>query len=324
MDSLYVNGVIAVREKSLLGERLKRLCEGNAEDAFRQITEYGFGAGAEALTCRDFENLIAAEERATDDFIRRYAPSSAERDYLLLPRDFHNAEALLKAEYLSLDAEKMLAPEGNYTVAQLLLAVQSGDWAKLGMLGETLKEGAALFSSEEKTPTGVEIGGLFLRGMYRALENSCRKNRATKRLLSCKADRINILTAFRANDKGDAEKLYVAGGKLTEKQLARLFGDNDSVERAFEGSPYASFVKLCLEARRAGLPYTQAERVLANYEIDELSRRRFELNGSENFLYYVLRRRLECEDVHILFVCLNAGMSESEIKKRLRSVREGL
>ncbi len=324
MDCLYSNGVIAVREKYLLGERLKRLCEGSADEAFRQLTEYGFGAGADALSSRDFEALIAAEEKITDDFIMRYAPSVAVRDYLLLPRDFHNAEALVKAEYLSLDVTKMLAPEGNYTVALLTNAVQSGDYSKTGDLGDTVKEAVALFSDEDKKPTGAEIGALFVRGLYRALHRSCRKNRAVAAILARKADMVNLLTAFRSDNAKDAEKCYVAGGKLSEQDLARVFGDAERCERAFARTDYAAFVQACFEARRAGMPYTRAERMAAHCEIDDLSCRRFDLNGSEAFLYYVFRRRLECEDVRILFVCLHAGLKEAEIKGRLRSLREGL
>lgn len=323
MDTLFTNGVIAVREKSLLGERIKRLCEGTAEEAFRQIAEIGFGNGAEACSARDYEALIAAEERATDEFIRTFSPSGAERDYLLLPRDFHNAGALVKAEYLSLDASKMLSPEGNYPVAKLTAAVQSGDCAKLGILGETIAKAAALFRERDTAPTGAELGTLFLQGLFEALKKSCAKNKATRRLLTRRADMTNILTVFRSDNEEQAKKLYVSGGELTEKELSRLFGDAERAERAFAETPYATFVKSCFEARRAGVPYTQAERMLAGWEIEEFSRRRFELNGSEAFLYYVFRRRAECDDVRIVFVCLNAGMQEGEIKKRLRSLREG-
>lgn len=324
MDCLYTNGVIAVKEKFLLGERLKRLCEGSADEAFRQLTENGFGAGADALSSHDYEALIAAEERNTDDFIMRYAPSSAVRDYLMLPRDFHNAEALVKSEYLSLDAKKMLAPEGNYPIAVLTNAVQSGDYDKIGELGEMVKQAVALFSDEEKKPTGAEVGALFVRGLYRALQRSCRKDRAVSSILARKADMLNLLTAFRSDNAKAAEQMYVAGGKLSEKDLVRVFGDAERCERAFARSNYSAFVQACFEARRAGLPYTHAERMAAHCEIDDLSRRRFALNGSEAFLYYVFRRRLECEDVRILFVCLHAGMKEGEIKGRLRSLREGL
>ena len=58
--------------------------------------------------------------------------------------------------------------------------------------------------------------------------------------------------------------------------------------------------------------------MLASCEAEYFAARRFELKKSEPFLYYAFRRRIENENVRILFVCLLAGMKEDEIKKRLR------
>ena len=80
-----------------------------------------------------------------DDFIREYAPSQAEKAYLLAPRDFHNAKAILKAEYLGADAEKMLAPDGEIPISDLSVSLRSGNFSSLGKeLGKTAKEAAEL------------------------------------------------------------------------------------------------------------------------------------------------------------------------------------
>ena len=98
LDIAYTSGVIAVREKYLLKERIYRLCELSAEEAFRMLLESGFGGGAETATSvYDYEKLIAVEEEKTDAFIREFAPKKGIAEYLLAPRDFHNAKALVKA-----------------------------------------------------------------------------------------------------------------------------------------------------------------------------------------------------------------------------------
>lgn len=74
IDFLYTNGVVAVREKYLLADKLVKLCETNAEEALRQLTDSGFGKGAEVDSVYDYEALVAADERAIDGFIREYAP----------------------------------------------------------------------------------------------------------------------------------------------------------------------------------------------------------------------------------------------------------
>lgn len=111
VDALFTDGIIAVREKLLLKDKIVRMCELSADDAFRMLAESGFG-GAEAADVTQVEELVAADERAIDAFVREYAPSQTELHYLLGPRDFHNAKALVKAEALGISAEKLLAPRG--------------------------------------------------------------------------------------------------------------------------------------------------------------------------------------------------------------------
>ena len=59
-------------------------------------------------------------------------------------------------------------------------------------------------------------------------------------------------------------------------------------------------------------------RLCENYEIQYFSAKKYDLIKNQPFLYYVFRRRAENANVRILFVCLLAGMRDSEIKKRLR------
>ncbi|MDE6667852.1 MAG: hypothetical protein K2K38_05845, partial [Clostridia bacterium] len=89
----YVNGVIAVKEVYLLGDKISKLCDASAEDAFRAVSEGGFGKGADAVSVYEYEKLLYADERDLDAFIREYATTNAEKAYLLSPRDFHNAKA---------------------------------------------------------------------------------------------------------------------------------------------------------------------------------------------------------------------------------------
>lgn len=318
-DVLFTNGIIAAREKYFLKDKIVKLCETDAEEALRVLTESGFGKGADIASVYDYEKLVADDERATDDFIREFAPSDAEAAYLLSPRDFHNAKALVKAHFLGIDAEKLLAPEGLVSVALISRCVADGDY---GMLYKELADAVREASDglSEGALSGAETGAVFDKACYAYLSSVCSKKRILKKLLAAKADMTNILTAVRAESAEYAEKFYVDGGKLSFERLGRLFdGDEEGAERAFGGTPYGDFVKTCLSKKSAGLPLTEAERILDSYETKYFYDRRFELERSEPFLYYVFRRRAENADVRILFVCLLAGMRDNEIKARLRS-----
>ena len=314
MDPIFTNGVIAVKERSLLGDKILRFPEMTAEEVLRALQESGFGSGAEST---DGEALCEAEERALDAFIREYAPSKTELGFLLSPRDFHNAKALTKAAKLNTDAEKLLAPEGLVPVECISAAVSKGDYSALeANLASAISEA---IGKEELT--GAEIGAIFDIALYKHLYALCKWRKVLKKLLAGRADRLNILTAMRADDREFAEKLFVSGGVLGKKQFDAIFSeDSEIAAKALDKTGYGQFYSLCLAAKAKRLPFTEAERALESFESEYFFERKYELEGREPFLYYVFRRRAEIQNVRIILVCLNAGLSAQDIRRRLRAV----
>ena len=324
IDVTYTNGVIAAREKYLLKEKIFRLSEMTAEDAFRSLVESGYGSGAAVgADVYSFEKLIAAEEESLDSFIREYAPSKSDLDYLLSPRDFHNAKALLKASYLNSDVENMLAPVGQIDISLLSSCVKNGDFSPLQEINPILKKACedSLSALNGENVSGAEIGEIFEKAAYEHYAVAVKRNGSLKKLLSRRVDMTNILTAFRAGEEEIAAKKYLSGGKLSKKELSALFfTDEEKILAAFSDTDYRDFVEDCLEAKRKGLPYTVAEKIRDGYETAYFSKIKYELKKNQPFLYYVFRRRIENANVRILFVCLLAGLNETEIKKRLRAM----
>ncbi|MDE7083497.1 MAG: V-type ATPase subunit [Clostridia bacterium] len=319
----YINGVIAAKEVYLLGDKISKLCESSAEDAFRAISESGFGKGAEAVSVYEYEKLLYADERDLDEFIREYAPTNAEKAYLLSPRDFHNAKAILKAHFLKTDANKMLAPEGLLSIEEITRSIEEGNYKPLGEeLSSACEKAAALFGEDNaENASGAEVGAIFERALYARLKAVCARNPMLKKLTAKKSDLTDILTALRSKTPEYAANNYVLCGKLKACQLENLFlEDGEKAVHALDGTGYEKFLQTCIEDKSVGLPLTRGELIRDNIEIDFLAERKYELKRTQPFLYYVLRRRAENANLRILFVCLLAGMSESEIKKRLRSV----
>ncbi len=323
-DFPYTDGVIAVKETYLLGDKLYKLCEANAEEAFRTLRESGFGGGAEVSYVYDYEKLVAADDRDICSFIGEYAPTNAEKEYFLAPRDFHNAKAIVKAAYLGCDPAPMFAPDGIYAVELLKSCFENGDFTPLNpCLAEAMQKGLeAVSGEEEKSVAGAEIGIIFERALYAHLSAVCRKNGFLKKMIAQKADMTNIMTALRSQTPEYAANNYVSGGKLSEGTLLKIFDENpDNAERALDGTEYKEFYRLCFAAKRASLPMTEGERIADSVETLTLQKNRFELKRSQPFLYYVLRRKAQNADVRILIGGLLAGADEKEIQKRLRSVR---
>lgn len=322
-DTTYTNGVIAVREKYFLKERIMRLCELSAEEAFRVLLESGYGGGAETTAdVYEYEKLISAEEGAIDAFIREYAPSEAEKKYLLSPRDFHNAKALLKASYLGVDSEKLLAPEGLIAVEALKTCIEEKKFDRIEtenpVLADACKQAMAVLEEEL---SGAKVGGIFEKAKYAYLQAVVKKSAALKKILTAKIDMTNILIALRSGEETLAKEQYLPMGSLKEERLRQLFlEDKERAQKAFDGTDYQAFVGLCFSALEKGLPMTEAEKMLDGYDVDFFTKRKYDLARSEPFLYYVYRRKVESENVRIVFVCLLAGLGEQDVKKRLRGI----
>lgn len=321
LDTNYTNGVIAAKEKQLLKEKLYRLCELSAEESFRALLDSGFGGGAETATSvYDFEKLIEKEEADLDDFIRQYAPSSAEKEYLLSQRDFHNAKAFVKAAHLGRPVEGMLSPDGMLEKSLIADCVKSGYFSPIKQLNAYLGgacEEATAFLAEETS--GAKTGEIFEKALYAHLLQTAKRKPVLKKLLLAKADMTNILIAFRSGEETAAQEKYLPVGTLKQDKLNSLFmEDTEKAIKSFADTPYKAFVESCFSAQEKGLPYTEAEKTLAGYDVAYFSERKYELQKSEPFLYYVYRRRMENANVRIVFVCLLAGLSEQDVKKRLR------
>lgn len=313
-DSAYTNGVIAVREKKLLKEKLVKACSANEEEAMRLFFESGFGGGDFSL---DAESAVLADERDTDGFIREYAPSREVSEYLLSPRDFHNAKAIVKARYLNCDESPFVGSEGNFSVAELKKAIETGDAEPLGAeLGGAIEEARALLQGE--SPAGADVGFLFDRALFAYLLRVTKKHGVCRKLTVRKIDMTNLLTCFRAQSAEQAERFLIGGGSVSKEKLESVFCGTETVLKEFEKSDYKDFVKKLCKAKEEGEPYTEAEKTLESFETDYFAEKPYELSGEGNFLYYVFRRRAENENVRIVFVGLRAGLTEGEIKKRLR------
>ena len=321
-DVTYINGVIAVKETALLGGKLIKMCSATAEEAFRTLTESGFGRGSAARSAFEYEKLLEEDLDEINSFVREYAPSEAEKAYFLAPFDFHNAKALLKSKYTGASPQPMLAPDGLIPCATIARCVENTDYSPLyGRLKEACENAEKLFSNEEKYVSGAEIGVEFSRAEYACLAESCKSNSTLEKFVVRKADMTDILSAFRSKTAEYALNNALFCGKLTKKHIEDLFEDNaQKVLDFYKNSPYLGFVKICLEARENGGKLTRAELERDNAETAELSLRRHELKSKEPFIYYVLRRRAENADLRIIFVCLAAGLGEAEIISHLRGI----
>ena len=320
-DLTYVNGIIAVKETGLLKDKILAFCEMSADGAFRALGESGFLKNTDITSVFDYEKVLRADEADIDEFTREYAPNNAVSTYFFAPRDFHNAKALVKAKYITADADKMLAPEGLLSIETLKKEV---DGEKVeGVYPEltaAIQSAVELFEKDGANTSGAEVGKIFEQQLYSCLLTACRHNLLLKKLITKKIDMTNVLIVMRSNTPEYAANNAISGGKIPLDKLLLLFEENEEkAEQALDKTYLERYWKECFKTRKTGLPFTKAEKSISALEIDFLSEHRYELKRSQPFMYYIFRRRTENENVRIVLSCLLAGMPADEIKARLRN-----
>ena len=206
----------------------------------------------------------------------------------------------------------------KFTADDIVKLIEGGQTEKLGKeLDGAVKAADALLTAGG-TPSGAEVGFLFDQALFQYLDRVLKKVGVCRKLLVRRADMTNLLTYFRSESGDEAAKFFVDGGSIPKSKLECVFEGTDATLKAFEKSDYKDFVKKLTAAREGEKPFTEAEKMLESYEVDFFAEKPYELSGQGNFLYYVFRRRVENENIRIVLVCLRAGLSEAEIKKRLR------
>ncbi len=317
-DSTYVNGVIAAREKYLLKDKILRMSELGPAEAFRMLLDSGFGAGESVSSVYEYEKLIEADEAATDRFIREYAPSKALMCYLMEERDFHNAKAYVKAAHTGGDVSAMLSPEGMIPLETIAGCFKESDFSPLPDKIRLPIEKSMEYLSQEDAKSYM-VGAIFDKALYLSLIKDCRHSKILSCFIQKKADMQNILSCLRSDSFDLAKELFVPGGKIGEEDLEKIYALNEATIKKYSASDVGTFLKSCVRAKEMGLPFTDAEKELASFEESLLYSKKYDLKRTEPFLYYILRRRAENMNVRVVFVCLLNGMSEKDIKSRLRA-----
>ena len=118
---IYSNARAKYQENFLLGkERILRIVDAdNFSDALKVLAEVNFGGGVYEVDEYGFEKIIDADRERFFSFIKDACPQDELKAYLLIPSDYHNAEAILKAKHLNIDPIKMTTTSGLMDVSVL-------------------------------------------------------------------------------------------------------------------------------------------------------------------------------------------------------------
>lgn len=312
LDQMFVNAMCISRQKDLLGkDKLLRVLDApDGKEAFRMLREAGFGDGD--VEFGQYESLLASEDSDLAAFVKQFAPTEQALAFCLAPRDFANAECLVRSAKTSW---KGVMGEGSVRLDVLQKGVD-GEYNVLpDYLVDCVRE--AVSSFDMGTATGVSISTLFARALYAYLLRVCKGK--LKPYVQWQIDVKNIAVALRSSTWQDVAAMAIEGGRVTKDDLKVLFGaDRTAIERRFAFSRYAEVVDEALKAKEAGKPMVAFERIADSALLSSLYPRRYESEGIVPFLLYYAYKTNEIANVRIILAGKTAGVDKEIIKERLR------
>lgn len=310
---MFVNAMCISRQKDLLTkDKLLRAAEAaDAKEAFRLLREAGFGEGDAPYT--DYERLLAEQDNELVTFVKQFAPNEQVAAFCLAPRDFANAECLVRS---AKTAWKGVVGEGTIRLDTLQKGVD-GEYNLLPdyMVG-CVREAVTMF--DMGTATGVGISTLFARALYAHLLAVCTR-RPLRRYVQWQIDIKNIAVALRSATWAEVQAMAIEGGRVDRDDLRVLFGgDRTAIERRFAFSDYAQVVLEALAAKEAHRPLVVFERMADSALLLSLYPRRYDSEGPVPFLLYYAYKTNEIANVRIVMAGKMAGVDSDTIKERLR------
>lgn len=127
-DYLFISTYLRSREKNLLtAARMERMIDApSADDAGKVLQEIGYGEFS-ATSDRELGQALAREPgRPLFQDLYRYVPDKAVVDVFKVKYDYHNLKALLKAQAMGIDGERLLLDAGRVPAATLERASPGG------------------------------------------------------------------------------------------------------------------------------------------------------------------------------------------------------
>lgn len=320
MDLVFVNGIVKSKEKNLIGTRkFSQLIE--AEDYFaavKLLSEFGFGEKAEDK--EDYEALIDAEQASFVGFLREFSPSERFFRLATAKNDFHNAEVAVRKHNSCADGAAYAAT-GSVSREKLEKAAAGKAGEAPDYLAEPMRAAEEIF--KRGNATGAEIGTVFVKAYYAYMKKYA-LGKDFKESVVFEIGAKNISTAVRCGDYKKAERLFIAGGEVSEEVLLSLCEKDwaKALDKAAR-TPYAELIRLAESASAEGKPLVAFERAAEGFSLKKLKEKRFETEGILPLLLYTLYKRSEMQNVRIILALKKCGAEKEKIRERLRECYAG-
>lgn len=320
-SAIYAVSRIRSRERSLIDrETVKRMSEGTADEAWRILTEAGYGARPEAEYL-DSEALIEGELERTNALIKEVTTNERLTDIFFMGADVTNLKLFLKQRLINAPEGDVYANGGLYEPKELMRMVQAKDY---NALPENMA--AAMDRAEAEISAGridpARISTIIDQGYIdHALANG---DGFVKTYFKATCDFDNLIAMARMKalgaDERRLEALLLTGGDIETAAVIKAY-------KAHMGEGCAKTLpagELKAEMQKGLEEYAQSgsaaalERARDNALMRLASRGKGDIDTIAPVIGFLLAKRQEARVIRLVMTALRNRLGADVIAERMR------
>ena len=326
-SSHYAVSRVKIFEGRLIDkDRINRMIEADsAKEAYRILTESGYGASVEADKPREFERLIDRELTELGKFVEEVSVDPELTDVLLMRTDYKNAKAYLKMRMMSVDVDQAVSEAGKVPTVELReMVFQMDTYGLPEHLSKAIAEAERQIAID---PSPGKIDDIMDKAYTKwAAETAKRKNNEfLTELFTCWADMNNILSLLRVREmKADVNFLresLLQGGEISHEYILDAYTLNDDMlplkfKHTRYGHELINAIERALELKKAW----NFEHYIENMFIALAKRQRLKVFGIDPLLGYIIGKQAEATAVRMVMTGKINKMRADDIRERLRDL----
>lgn len=293
------------------------------DEAMAVVASHGYGDGKPLENPRSFVNILNEEETEAYEMVFSALPERNELDLLKLPKDYHNAKAILKAEFLNTSPEPYLVLGGLLKREALIEMIKDRNYAFLSTeMKEAIAEAIDIFS-KGRDPQEVDI--ILDKACYKEMYARAEAfgNSFLLDYIRLSIDLLNVTTFVRLKQMKKPwdffKKVFLEGGNIKENIFVGGY-EEPYQQLAERFAPYGFreiIEKGAVAARDTGL-YSLMEKLCDNKRIEFIKNSRFVSFGIEPAIAYIVAKESEIKNLRMILNGKIANTPKEVILERLR------
>lgn len=316
-DYLAISARIRAMENRLLTrERMDRMIDARDDsEAMKVLAECGYqdAAGLDMA-------LLQARAEVFQD-MERSAPDPRLVEVFQIKYDYHNAKAILKAQAMGTDPERLLLPGGRYDPRELLEGWRREELRGCSPTFVRAMEQSKTILAELHDPQQADL--LLDRACYEEMARLAKdlESPFLQGYVRLSVDVANLRSAVRVYRMGKEgeflRQVLLPGGNVSEQSI--LSARREALDEIFRSGPLSQAAELGAKLLQpGGGSLTAFERECDNALTAYLAKARRVPFGEETVIGYLYAKEQEFTAIRSIFAGRAAGLDGELIRSRLR------